>query len=587
MYPRRVLVGLLMIGLVGVLAFGDEPALTVKPIPTAKFVPDFDPATATPEEIRAHALRVMEEALTRIPDVPEDAVFDIIGEVNPRYTLRYRAAILIGQLGDMPRSQKMLIEIVAEQESADLSKLAGALSAQARPENIKPMLDRDLSPTDRQVILLYLIFAYANNGEYERAEAMVTEHRLPPYLEDHPINEFEVLGKIITSRLDRDEIDLLEMRRLASEQEVIMIEAGKQNELAGRVLWSYIRARDAESAIRMLHLADLDNGDVEYLEIGKAQLGNGDIPGALETWSLVEWDEVPLSWLLETAEQLAERGGVEAANTQFEKAIRIATGTAETRGSIQGLLAIAMKQLQMDLNDDAVQTVVIAREFTEASPAGFDKAHELIAHARFEHMFGNTTDAVALLDRALKEGSIRQHSSQFRFLLALADAHVEFGNPTSAREMIDMALAEARFKREPSLRASQLVTVAQRRGALDQQDEAYATLDEALRVADETDDDKQRARLLASIGSAEWQLGDLDRALRTLRRLVPLDDSRARDLSYKIATDLAEAGQVSAAMDLAAQIRDLLFEVDLLLEIANRLLRSANERERHEGLQTR
>lgn len=559
-------------------------SLAVGPIPAAKLVQNFDPETATPEEIRAYALRVAEEALTLIPYIPEDAVFDIIGEFNPRYTPKYRAAILIGQLGDMPRSQKMIIEIVSEQESADLPKMASALSAQARPEDIKPMLDRDLSSTNRQAILFYLIFAYANNGEYERAEAMVTEHQLPPYLEDHPINEFEVLGKIIRSRFDRNEIDLVEMQRLASEQEVIMIEAGKQNHLAGRVLWSYIRAHDPESAIRMLRLADLDNGDVEYLEIGKAQLRNGDILGAQETWSLVEWDEVPLSWLLETAEQLAERGGAEAANAQFEEAIRIATGTAETRGSIQGLLAVARKQLHLELRVDAIRTVAIAREFTEASPADFGKAHELIAHARFEHMLGNTTDAGALLDRALKEGSIRQHRSQFGLLLALSDAHAEFGNPETARKMIDMALAEARFKRDPALRAGQLVTVAKYRGMLNQTDEAYATLDEALRVADEMDDDNQRAELLASIGSAEWELKDLDRALRTLRRLVPLDESRARDLSYKIGTDLAVSGQVSAAMDLAGQIRDPLFEVDLLLEIANRLLQSSKKRD--QALQT-
>ncbi len=508
-------------------------------IPADKMQPDLDPATATPEQWRAQAERIVAAASAVMPLVSEELDRDGIPHKD---ALRHYLGVHYGELGD-PESVARLSE-----ERATVGRQSGWLSSARAPASIGDIdtVSRlvELAPTDeiRDRLRLKLIRAYANADDPESAVELYQHPDLAELIQSRPVLDgmSEIIASIVRAGKQSQARELLlQAEQMLTPSKVKLIES-----LRYQLMRCYIIAGDLDSARRLL--TEIDADDYDLGEFAEQQARQIDFKGARATREVMEEVLIRVYSCADAARHLALAGEEDAARELFAEAIAIAEAMEpewdyrDTMTNETALIHTARRQHEAGFVADAARTTGRAFELIEQQHSDeFYKTQALAELLELLLEIEQSELAKEVYERtaAITTGTTQSDGDVFDLLINLGRAASKLGKPDASAEHFEAALDLAIFLQS----------------APDPQ-----TQHEAVHVL-------QTAIAQSESGEQDAAAETLTLATQILRRAKDSDRDEIRD---DIAKALVLTGRTTAALNLAEQIEDPYDRAWLLCELA-------------------
>ncbi len=578
MTTKRILIAIALLGVVIAAYFlWPRPPISIRPIPADKLVQDFDPETATPEEVRAQAWRVFDKMVPIVQDLPSDTN----EQANAKDAAFQSLAILSGWLGDMVRAETLRDEIYDPNDWSRVTPtIAAFYSRTQQTEVIESLLDWTTDDDSTAHVLYFLTIARASSGDIEGAIKLVEDPRLmrSPTGRSDPHHKFHAIRHIVRAAADAGEHD--RARLLTAQAEELYTQADidpYEDRLVDWLVNMHFDARDLESALRLLNeneairyqhssMREFDPFISHREQIAKLQAMNGDLQAAADTRELGSgyW-LYELELYIQPAKELAASGKPELARQLLRE------GVEEMRANnqpTQALIRIASTQREMGFNSDAQGTI-------EAVLNESDDTSTLLRIAEFERAGGNLEAAKSRLQR-ISESPFTSEAPEVRsrILFELSGVYAELSDSKSVLQHLQTAIESAAEMENSRDKALLLSDIAGLQSDFDQTG-ARSTFGLALSTTEKLKD--ERAGLYAIIARQQVDSGLFQDALETVERTLKFDEETGVDLAKMICARLATSGRVTAAMAVADQVQVEFGKVVMLDLIASELADQAQE----------
>jgi tetratricopeptide (TPR) repeat protein len=542
MTTKRILIAIAVIGalIAGALVYASTRPLIL----AAKLQPDLDPATATPAEWRAQAKRVLDEIETVARILPEDSP----QQVRQRNTSLHLASLLSVRLGDVKRTLSLLGEISdTTEQSRVLRAVCFEPAALGQPGVVTELLEAAPTDEDAARVLSALAMAYARSGEPARAEQALADPRFESESPDqrHPNRRLLPLGEI--AKAYAREGDYEEAARIAERAEAVWVSGvDPRSRHDGRmnIAEMYIAAHDLDSALRIIDDATDDFRVEELLsDIAKVQAVQQDLEAAAQTRGRIENLFLRAYACTYPAADHAQSGRTEIARGLFAEADRISEGLTNT----------------------------------------IDRFFMLVHMTEYRHKGGLHDDANATADRALNLlAEYPASPAKATELCRLLEVQIEADQAESSRALLELII-DVFETSDPSLHHEYSLEnrLASAAAALGLEEDAELRFAAATAAAMSEEDLPARIERLRRIAMTQAEHGRVEGASQTfalaIAALSELEPAEAARSAKQLSRALAEAGRVTAAIDITGTVADP-FERVTALEAAGSILAFKAER---------
>ena len=296
-------------------------------------------------------------------------------------------------------------------------------------------------------------------------------------------------------------------------------------------------------------------------EIALAWANAGDLASAVATAQRIDWPQGRAASLVAIAEITARAGGRADVAAFVEE---IEDGSDRSVG-FQRLAAVAVAKANIaeaEMLLGRAQAALDDME-TDEDPARQVRVRADLSVAYFRA--GHATTGRATLDHAIRQA--REMEDGYPRARALTD----LAKAAARHEAFQLARDLATEHQWPALQADALIAIARTAVDLGASDKSATLLSQALRVASEIADPKNRAWSMRAVSEAWLAAGEIERALTVARDIAELDHQ-----AITIAT-MNTAGRSTApeALAVARNVEQKRARVWTLIGVAGALTKSA------------